>query len=65
MRELSVNEIKVVSGGGWASNDGLMATVVRNAGFGAMGGALGGGVGALAGGALGALWGLSVYYSKH
>ncbi len=67
MRELNVNEIKEVNGGGgeWNTNDSLSATVIRNAGFGAMGGALGGGFGALAGGFLGALWGLNVYYSSH
>ena len=46
-------------GGAWNSNDSLSATVIRNAGFGAMTGALGGGLFALAGGVIGALYGFS------
>jgi len=63
MRELNVCEIEEVNGG-VRDNNSLSATVIRNTGFGAMGGAVGGGVGALVGGVLGALWGFSVYYGN-
>lgn len=72
--EVSVEDLTIVSGGSggartghpdnaWNSNDSLSATVVRHAGFGALGGAIGGPKGAIAGAVVGALHGFNQYYS--
>ncbi len=65
MRELNVNEIEQVSGGWSDNNNNIYSIVVRNAGFGAIGGgALGGPKGALIGGAIGAIRGWSIYHGN-
>jgi len=63
MRELSMNEIEQVSGGWSDDNNNLFSVVVRNAGFGMIGGgALGGPKGALVGGVIGTFHGINSYY---
>lgn len=55
MRELNMQEVEKVSGGWSNDNNNLISTVVRHAGIGAMGGAIGGPKVALAGAVIGAM----------
>lgn len=64
MKEIRMEQIQAVNGGWSNDNNNLFSTVVRNAGFGAIGGALGGPVAAGAGAVVGALYGFSVYYNN-
>lgn len=63
MQLIDEKQWTTISGGNnsWAQNDDLLPTVVRNAGIGAMAGAIGGPGAALAGGVVGALVGFSVH----